>query len=147
MRFQKPVFFIEKPKRILLYSTFQRQQNLGFELWRLGNLESTFPPQSVTLLDTTVYVFQASQQRNIPVFPPGLFLYVNLVAKGAQKLFKTLVPQIRVLAILTFANAYSRTLHSIRGMQIRLVVYLSLITCERSSLLYDPLICICVYFL
>ncbi len=32
-----------------------------------------------------------------PSFPPDLFLYVNLGAKGAQKLFKTLAPQLTVL--------------------------------------------------
>ncbi len=41
---------------------------------------------------TIVYVFWASPWPNIPVVPPDLFLYVNLVAKGAQKLFKTLAP-------------------------------------------------------
>jgi hypothetical protein len=34
-----------------------------------------------------------------PSFPPDLFLYVNLGAKGAQKLFKTLAPQLTVLGI------------------------------------------------
>jgi hypothetical protein len=30
-------------------------------------------------------------------FPPNLFLYVNLIAQGAQKLFKTLALQLKVL--------------------------------------------------
>jgi hypothetical protein len=34
-----------------------------------------------------------------PSFPPDLFLYVNLGAKGVQKLFKTLAPQLTVLGI------------------------------------------------
>jgi hypothetical protein len=34
-----------------------------------------------------------------PSFPPNLFLYVNLGAKGAQKLFKTLAPQLTLLGI------------------------------------------------
>jgi hypothetical protein len=34
-----------------------------------------------------------------PSFPPNLCLYVNLGAKGAQKLFKTLAPQLTVLGI------------------------------------------------
>jgi hypothetical protein len=34
-----------------------------------------------------------------PSFPPDLCLYVNLDAKGAQKLFKTLAPQLTVLGI------------------------------------------------
>ncbi len=33
-----------------------------------------------------------SPRPHIPVFPPDLFLYVNLVAKGAQKLLKSLAP-------------------------------------------------------
>ncbi len=37
-----------------------------------------------------------------PSFPPSHFLYVNLGAKGAQKLFKTLAPQLIVLGIPNF---------------------------------------------
>ncbi len=44
------------------------------------------------LLYTTVYEFQASPRPHIPVFPPDFFLKVNLNAKGAKKLFKTLAP-------------------------------------------------------
>jgi hypothetical protein len=50
-------------------------------------------------LYTTVYVFWASPRLHIPIFPPELFLYVNLGAKAAQKLFKTLAPQLTVLGI------------------------------------------------
>jgi hypothetical protein len=53
-------------------------------------------------LYTTVYVFWVSPRSHIPVFPPDLFLYVNLVAKGAQKLLKTLAPQLTVLGISHF---------------------------------------------
>jgi hypothetical protein len=50
-------------------------------------------------LNKIVYVFWASPQPHIPVFPPSFFLYVNLGAKGAQKLFKTLAPQLTLLGI------------------------------------------------
>ncbi len=43
-----------------------------------------------------------------PIFPPSLFLYVNLVAKGAQK-----PPSLQYWVSLTFANAYNRTLRPI----------------------------------
>jgi hypothetical protein len=43
------------------------------------------------------------------LFPPDLILYVNLVAKGAPKFFKTLAPRLTVLDIPYFADAYSRT--------------------------------------
>ncbi len=46
-------------------------------------------------------------------FSPDLFLYVNLVTNGAQKLFKTLAPSIQQWLSLTFADAYSHTLHPI----------------------------------
>jgi hypothetical protein len=44
---------------------------------------------------------------------PDLILYVNLVAKGAPKFFKTLAPRLTVLDIPYFADAYSRTVHPI----------------------------------
>jgi hypothetical protein len=50
-------------------------------------------------LYTTAFVFWASSQHHIPVFPLHLFLYVNIVAKRAQKLFKTLAPRLTVLGI------------------------------------------------
>jgi hypothetical protein len=37
-----------------------------------------------------------------PSFPPDLFFYVNLGAKGAQKLFKTLAPSLQYWVSLTF---------------------------------------------
>ncbi len=40
-------------------------------------------------------------------------LYVNLVAKGAPKFFKTLAPRLTVLDIPYFADAYSRTVRPI----------------------------------
>jgi hypothetical protein len=43
----------------------------------------------------------------------SLILYVNLVAKGAPKFFKTLAPQLTVLDIPYFADAYSRTVRPI----------------------------------
>ncbi len=39
--------------------------------------------------------------------------YVNLVAKGAPKLFKTLAPRLTVLDIHYFVDAYSRTVRPI----------------------------------
>jgi hypothetical protein len=47
------------------------------------------------------------------LFPPDLILYVNLVAKGAPKFFKTLAPRLTVLDIPYFADAYSRTVRPI----------------------------------
>ncbi len=46
-------------------------------------------------------------------FPWDLILYVNLVAKGAPKFFKTLAPRLTVLDIPYFADAYSRAVHPI----------------------------------
>jgi hypothetical protein len=40
-------------------------------------------------------------------FPADLMLYVNLVAKGAPKFFKTLAPRLTVLDIPYFADAYT----------------------------------------
>ncbi len=40
-------------------------------------------------------------------------LYVNLVAKGAPKFFKTLAPRLTVLDIPYFADAYSRIVRPI----------------------------------
>ncbi len=60
---------------------------------------------------TVVYkrvLHRAGPQPHIP-FPPDLILYVNLVAKGAPKFFKTLAPRLTVLDIPCFADAYSRT--------------------------------------
>jgi hypothetical protein len=48
---------------------------------------------------TTVYVLWVSPQPHIAVYPPDLFLYVNLVAKGVQNLFKPLAPQLTVLGV------------------------------------------------
>jgi hypothetical protein len=47
------------------------------------------------------------------LFPPDLMLYVNLVAKGAPKFFKTLAPRLTVLDIPYFADAFSRTVRPI----------------------------------
>ena len=47
------------------------------------------------------------------LFPPDLILYVNLVAKGAPKFFRTLAPRLTVLDIPYFADAYSRTVRPI----------------------------------
>jgi hypothetical protein len=57
-------------------------------------------------------LYRAGPRPHIP-FPPDLILYVNLVAKGAPKFFKTLAPQLTVLDIPYFADAYSRTVHPI----------------------------------
>jgi hypothetical protein len=51
-------------------------------------------------------------------FPTDLILYVNLVAKGAPKSFKTLAPRLTVLDIPYFAGAYSRTCASYRLTQL-----------------------------
>ena len=60
------------------------------------------------------------------LFPPDLILYVNLVAKGAPKFFKTLAPRLTVLDTPYFADAYSRTvrpidLHNCRARGISMV--------------------------
>jgi hypothetical protein len=47
------------------------------------------------------------------LFLPTSFLYVNLVAKGAPKFFKTLALRLTVLDIPYFADAYSRTVRPI----------------------------------
>ncbi len=44
-------------------------------------------------------------------FPSDLFLYVNLVTKGAPKSFKTLHPCSQVLDITYFADTNSHTVH------------------------------------
>ncbi len=55
---------------------------------------------------------QGGSPPHIP-FPPDLILYVNLVAKGAPKFFRTLAPRPTVLDIPYFADAYSRTVRPI----------------------------------
>ncbi len=73
-----------------------------------------FPNFSAT--DNFIYLFiffncvlyRAGPRPHIP-FPPDLILYVNLVAKGAPKFFKTLAPRLTVLDIPYYADAYSRT--------------------------------------
>jgi hypothetical protein len=57
-------------------------------------------------------LYRAGPRPHIP-FPPDLILYVNLVAKGAPKFFKTLAPRLTVLDIPYFADIYSRTVRSI----------------------------------
>jgi hypothetical protein len=57
-------------------------------------------------------LYRAGPRPHIP-FPPDLILYVNLVAKGAPKFFKTLAPRLTVLDIPYFADAYSRTVRPI----------------------------------
>jgi hypothetical protein len=47
------------------------------------------------------------------LFPPDLILYVNLVAKGAPKFFKTLAPRLSVMDIPYFTDAYSFTVRPI----------------------------------
>ncbi len=59
-----------------------------------------------------IFLYRAGPQPHIP-FPPDLILYVNLVAKGAPKFFKTLAPRLIVLDIPYFADAFSRTLRPI----------------------------------
>jgi hypothetical protein len=61
-------------------------------------------------LHTTVYVFWASPRPHIPVFPPVLFLYANLGAKGAQKLFKTLAFQRTELSMYPSKKKLSNTI-------------------------------------
>ncbi len=48
-----------------------------------------------------------------PLHTPDLILYVNLVAKGAPKFFKTLAPRLTVLDIPYLADTYSRTVRPI----------------------------------
>ncbi len=55
---------------------------------------------------------QGGPRPHIP-FPPDLILYVNLVAKGAPKFFKTLAPRLTVLDIPYFADAYSCTVRPV----------------------------------
>jgi hypothetical protein len=57
-------------------------------------------------------LYMAGPRPHIP-FPPDLILYVNLVAKGAPKLFKTLASRLTVLEIPYFADAYSRIVRPI----------------------------------
>ncbi len=57
-------------------------------------------------------LYRAGPRPHIP-FPPDLILYVNLVAKGTPKFFKTLAPRLTVLDIPYFADAYSRTMRPI----------------------------------
>ncbi len=59
------------------------------------------------------YFFSHHCPRTHIPFPPELSLYVNLGAKGGPKCFKTLAPQLTVLDIPYFADAYSRTVHPI----------------------------------
>jgi hypothetical protein len=51
-------------------------------------------------------LYMAGPRPHIP-FPPDLILYVNLIAKRASKFFKILAPQLTVLDIPYFADAYS----------------------------------------
>ncbi len=46
----------------------------------------------------SLHRYRAGPRPHIP-FPPDLILYVNLVAKGAPKFFKTLAPRLTVLDI------------------------------------------------
>ncbi len=57
-------------------------------------------------------LYRAGPRPHIP-FPPDLILYVNLVAKGALKFFRTLAPRLTVLDIPYFADAYNRTVRPI----------------------------------
>jgi hypothetical protein len=52
-----------------------------------------------------------------PSFPPNLFFYVNLGTKGAQKLFKTLAPQLTVLGISHFCWCIKSHIASYRLIQ------------------------------
>ena len=64
------------------------------------------------LEDVFLCLYRAGPWSHIP-FPPDLILYVNLVAKGAPKFFKTLAPRLTVLDIPYLADAYSRTVRPI----------------------------------
>ncbi len=57
-------------------------------------------------------LYRTGPRPHIP-FPPDLILYVNLVAKGALKFFKTLAPRLTVLDIPYFADAYSCTVRAV----------------------------------
>ncbi len=71
------------------------------------------PASGTVLLNNCVCtLYRAGPRPHIP-FPPNLILYVNLVAKGAPKFFKTLAPRLTELDILYFADAYSRTVRPI----------------------------------
>jgi hypothetical protein len=80
----------------------------------IGNFENLF-----IYLYTTVLCVLGESMTPHPSFPPGLFLYVNLGVKGAQKLFKTLASQLTVLGPSLFSDAYSHTLHPIDLNNIR----------------------------
>jgi hypothetical protein len=54
----------------------------------------------------------ADPRPHIP-FLPDLIFYVNLVPRGAPKFFKTLAPQLTVLDIPYFADAYSPTVRPV----------------------------------
>ena len=71
------------------------------------------PPIYCTLLKSNNFVCTGRVPDPTSLFLPTSFLYVNLVAKGAPKFFKTLAPRLTVLDIPYFADAYSRTVRPI----------------------------------
>ncbi len=83
------------------YKNFMRTKRTKKANWRTLNI----------LIIIIVFV-QGGPRPHIP-FPPDLILYVNLVAKGAPKFFKTLAFRLTVLDIPYFAEAYSRTVRPI----------------------------------
>ncbi len=54
-------------------------------------------------------LYRAGPRPHIP-FPPDLILYVNLVAKGAPKFFKTLAPRLTVLGFYREERLGERTI-------------------------------------
>jgi hypothetical protein len=96
------------------------------DCWQCGQEDASI---IIYLFIHIFYVFWVSLQPYIPVFSPNLFFNVNLVTKGDQKLFKTLAPQLTVLGIPHFPDAYSRALRPIdiqrKANTQRLAVFVS----------------------
>jgi hypothetical protein len=75
-------------------------------------LDSTVSEDAGSDVKFRIVFVQGGPRPHIP-FPPELILYVNLVATGAPKFFRTLAPWLTVLDIPFFADAYSRTVRPI----------------------------------
>ncbi len=120
------VYSIEYRNRVsvLSYDLEPPTPSHASECWRATNTgnrkteggRSHFPRERLwgdPIIDSTetvvLYIISGVGPRPHIPFPPDLILYVNLVAKGASKFFKTLVPRLTVLDIPYFADAYSRT--------------------------------------
>jgi hypothetical protein len=59
-------------------------------------------PFVLYFLYTTVYVFWVIHKPTSQFFPPDLFLYVNFITKGTQKILRPWAPELTVLGITHF---------------------------------------------